>query len=167
MKMTENFSESGLAEKQKRPLLLWMLSLILVAAGFTSLLQAFRAMQSWNLLVAIGYRFGPLYPVFQGLLLAGIFFVGAALLLARIHWAPSYNIAGVIAAAVWFWLDRLVFNLNPQPLVDQIFSLVFFIILLGLVLAGLWSIGPNMNSPKTVHEESQDSSFMGGTNEQE
>ena len=152
--------------KPKRPLLLWLLSLIFIAAGIAYLLQAIRAVQSWNLLIVVGYRFGPLYPIFQGLVLAGIFFTGAVLLFLKVHWATAFNGAAVLFASVWFWLDRLVFNLNPQPLQDQSFTLVFFIPLLGLVLGGLWSIQPYMIFPKEARQEPQPLSSSGGTNEQ-
>lgn len=152
--------------KPKRPFLLWLLCFIFILAGMAYLLQAIRAIQSWNLLIAIGYRFGPLYPVFQGLLLAGIFFAGVILLFLQMHWATAFNGAAVLFASIWFWLDRLVLNLNPQPLRDQSFSLFFFILLLGLVLGGLWSIQPYMIFPKEVHQEQQPLSSPGEINEQ-
>ena len=152
--------------KPRRPFLLWLLCFIFIFAGIAYLLQAIWAIQSWNLLIVVGYRFGPLYPVFQGLVLASVFFIGAVLLFLQVHWATAFNGAAVLFASTWFWLDRLVFNLNPQPLQDQSFTLVVFILLLGLVLGGLWSIQPYMIFPKEARQGPQPLSSSGGINEQ-
>jgi hypothetical protein len=154
--------------KTKRPLLIWLFSLIFLAVSFSYLAQAIRAIQSWNLLLLIQYRFGPIYPVFQGLLLASCFLAGAVLLFLRLSWAPAFNQGIIILAAVWYWLDRLVFSVNPRPFSSEIFALVFCLVLLILSLGGLWSLYPYMVLSQTdAFEEPADSSSSGGTNEQQ
>lgn len=153
--------------KVKRPLLVWLLSIIFVAMGIRYLLQVIQAIQSWNLLVAIHYHFGPLYPVFQGALLAGCFLVGAILLFCLVNWAPAFNAVVVIFAAVWSWVDRLFLSLDPLPFSGQIFSLVSTIILIAFVLGALWSVQPDMVlSKQEPPEEPIGSSSDEGLNEQ-
>ncbi|MHC1740228.1 MAG: hypothetical protein AB9897_03870 [Anaerolineaceae bacterium] len=152
--------------KPKRPLLLWLLSIILIGASFRYLLQALFAIQSWNLLVAIHYRFGPLYPIFQGVFLAVGFLLSAILLLRQVKWAPALSSFFVIFAMLWAWLDKTVLNLDPQPLKEQLFAIIFSALALVVMLGGLWSIHPNMIlSKKERIQETSGSSSKGEENE--
>jgi len=130
--------------KPKRPLLIWLLSLIFLALAFVYLLQAIVTLQSWNVLLAIQYKPGPMYPLFQGLLLSLSFSASAVLLWLHVLWAPAFDTGIVSLASMWFWLDRLVFSTDPRPLSGQVFGMVLFLILLGLVLASLWALKPFM-----------------------
>jgi hypothetical protein len=154
--------------KTERPFLLSLLSLIFVAVSFRYLLQIIDAIKSWNLLIVIQYRFGPLYPIIQGLFLAGGFILGAILLFSRVNWAPTFSAIVVLITTVWYWVDREVLNLNPLPFKDQFFSIVVCVVLLGLTLGTLWVLQPYMIlSNVEALEESSDSSSSGGINEQQ
>ena len=151
----------------KRPLLVWLLSIIFVAMGIRYILQVIQAIQSWNLLVAIHYHFGPLYPVFQGVLLAGCFLVGAILLISLVNWAPAFSAVIVIFAAIWSWVDRFFLSLDPLPFSEQIFSLVSTIVVLAFILGALWSVQPDMIlSKQEPRKETIDSSSNEGLDEQ-
>jgi hypothetical protein len=152
--------------KNKSSLLLWTLAILSFAASAYSFIQGIRAIQSWNLLLILNYRFGPIYPVFQGILLGSIFLVGGILLIKHISWAPTFNSAAVLFASAWYWLDQTLLSLNPRPFSEQIFAIVFTLLMLGLLLAGLWSLQPNMLSSKQeALEELPNPSSSGGKNE--
>jgi hypothetical protein len=154
--------------KSNHPFLLWLLIILVITASFVDFLQAIRAIQSWNLLVAIQYHLSPLYPIFRGVLLGCAFLIAAVLLLIRKSWAPAFAGTTVNLAVLWFWLDRLVLNLTPQPVRQQIFAIGATLLILVLILGGLWTLQPYMILSSTeVLEESSDSSSSGGINEQQ
>jgi hypothetical protein len=133
--------------KQKRPFLIWLLSLIFFTFAFVYLLQVISTIQSWNVLLAIQYKPGPWYPLFQGLLLSLSFAASGIVLWLRVFWAPEFDAFIVLLASLWFWLDKLAFSADPKPLSGQIFGFVSFGVMLGLVLASLWSLKPYMVNP--------------------
>jgi uncharacterized membrane protein (GlpM family) len=152
--------------KPRRPFLLWLLSCIFFAAGFRYLLQVIQSIRSWNLLISIQFRFGPFYPVFQGALLMAAFLLAGILLLSQKYWSPAYAGAVVLLTAIWFWVDRVLLNLNPLPLNQQLFAIISSVLLLALILGGLWTLRPYMILSTTeTREESSDSSSSGETHE--
>jgi hypothetical protein len=152
--------------KKKSTLLLWMLAILFFAASVNYFIQGIRAVQSWNLLIILHYRFGPIYPVFQGIFLGSAFLVGGIFLIRRASWAPAFNGAVVLIASVWSWLDRTLLSLNPRPISQLIFAIVFTLLMLALILAGLWSLQPSMlSSNQETLEELPNSSSFGGKNE--
>lgn len=139
--------------KQKRPFLIWLISLIFLGISVFYILQTVQTLQSWSVLVAVQYQPGPFYSFFQGLFLSLCFLAAAILFWARVYWAPAFDTVVLSLASVWFWLDRLVFAVNPRPIMDQIFGLVVFLLLFALILAGLWVLTPYMNHETPVQEE--------------
>jgi hypothetical protein len=154
--------------KPKRPFLLWLLAILGIVACFIYFLQAVQAIRSWNLLVILQYRFGSLYPIFQGLFLGTAFFAAAVLLIVQKSWAPTFAAATLCLADAWSWVNRLWLNLNPGPLSRQYFAIGATVVLLGLLLGGLWTLQPFMiDASQDASEESSHLSSDGGTNEQQ
>jgi hypothetical protein len=149
--------------KNKSPFLLWLISVLIFTASAYYFIQAVRAIRSWNLLLILQYRFGPIYPVFQGVLLGSAFLAGGIFLLKRLAWAPTFTAVLVLIAAAWSWLDRTILSQNPRPFPQQIFGIASTLLVMGLILGSLWSLQPSMLSSKTeALEESQDSSSSSG-----
>jgi hypothetical protein len=152
--------------KPRRPFLLWLLAILAIAASFACFLQAVQAIQGWNLLIAIQYRFGPLYPIFQGTFLGATFLAAAILLLSQIAWAPTFAAITLCLSVLWSWIDRVILNLNPLPLSQQYFAVGTTVVLLGLFLGGLWTLQSYMIiSDTNIQKESANSSSNGEINE--
>jgi len=139
----------------KRPFLIWILCLVFLGLAALYLLQVIQTLLSWNVLLDIQYKPGPWYPLFQGVFLLLGFICAALLLWLRLDWSASFAAVLTSLAGVWYWLDRLVFSANPQPLTNSLFALVLFLILFTLVIASLWVIKPNLRSksPASTEEE--------------
>lgn len=135
--------------KNKRPFLLWLISLIYLAAAITELLQAIRTVTSWNILMVIQFHPNPLIPLFSSIFFFLIFLVCSAILWARLDWAPAFAGVGIILFSIWYWLYRLVLSIDPQPLSNQVFNMIMFVFILGLILASLWMLRPFMKKPNT------------------
>lgn len=151
---------------KKRGFALWLFIGLTLAASLYYFAEAGQAIHSWTLLTIIQYRFGPLYPVFQGTLL-GLGFLATAIWLFRRNpvslWLGSLF---AVLSVLWHWLDRLIFSLNPLPVLQQWFPIAFSLLLLGLVLGGLWSLAPDMVSSALANEENiSHPSSQGGDHE--
>ncbi len=139
--------------KHRRPFLLWLLCLVFLGVAFIYLLQIVQTIQSWNVLLAVQYRPGPWYPLFQGVLFLLAFLCSAGLLWLRINWAPTFAALTTAFTFVWYWLDRLVLTHVPQPIAKFLFALVLFLILFILMIASLWAIQPFMRSESPEDKE--------------
>lgn len=143
--------------KQKRPFLIWIISLVFVGFSIFYAIEAVQTLQSWNVLITVQYQPGPLYPFFQGLFLSLCFLAAAVLIWMRVYWAPAFDTLVLCVASLWFWLDRLVLSANPRPISGQIFALVVFLLLFALMLASLWVLKPYMLTETPVQEEENES----------
>ncbi|MEA5077976.1 MAG: hypothetical protein VB013_05350 [Anaerolineaceae bacterium] len=141
----------------KRPFLIWVLCLVFFGLAALYLLQVIQTLLSWNVLLDVQYKPGPWYPLFQGVFLLLGFASAGLLLWLRLDWSASFAAVLTSLAGVWYWLDRLVFSTNPQPLRNSLFALVLFLILFTLVIASLWVIKPNLRSesPASAEEENE------------
>ena len=133
--------------KSKRPFLLWLACFVYLFATLMELLQAVSAVSSWNILVAVQYQPGPLYPLFFGAFFFLSFLASALLLWFRFPWAVEFAGAAAVLFTVWFWLDKFVVAANPQPFSDQVFYLIVYFFILALMLASLWVLKPHMRAP--------------------
>jgi hypothetical protein len=89
--------------------------LIVLVFGFlyyalTGWWRLYLSIVDWSLLVSLGVFPGPLYLALYGSM-AGIFGATAVVSLwLRRPWAPGTARIGALAAAAWYWLDRLLFT---------------------------------------------------------
>ncbi len=143
--------------KARRPFLLWMMCFIYLLAAGAELLQVIGVVAQWNILLAVDYQPGPLYPLFFTAFFFLLLFVSALLLWLRAYWASEFAGAAVLIFAVWFWIDKFFVAVNPQPFSDQVFNLIVCIIVLALVLVCLHALKPFMKQPRVT---------IGGTDEQ-
>lgn len=149
--------------RTKSPLLLKLLAALFFLAAFYYFFQAGEAIRRWNMLVILNYFPGPVYPIFQGVLLGGAFLVGAVFLIWRLPWAGTYNMIVVLLTLAWTWLDRTALSLDPLPFSHQLFAIICSIIISGLLEGGLWALQPFLNSTQDMEENSSEF-FSSGEN---
>jgi hypothetical protein len=130
--------------KSNRPFLLWLICFLFLTAGFTELLKVLSTLTSWNILVAVQYQPSPIYPLFCGAFFFLAFLACAVLLWLRLDWAIAFATITALLFTAWYWVDRLLVSLNPQPFSSQVFTLIVFVFVLGLLLASLWVLHPSM-----------------------
>jgi len=105
-----------------RSFLLIVLVLGLLFFSLTGWLRLYLSIQDWQLLVSLGLFPGPLYLALYGAVI-GLFGAGAALSLwLRWSWAPRVVWIGALAAAAWYWLDRLLFTQTASSWTNWPFS---------------------------------------------
>jgi hypothetical protein len=105
-----------------RPFLLILLALGFLLFSLTGWMRLYLAIQDWQLLVSLGLFPGPLYLAIYGLI-TGLFGVAAAVgLWLRWPWAPAVVWVGALAAAAWYWLDRLFFTQSASSWTNWPFS---------------------------------------------
>jgi hypothetical protein len=105
-----------------RPLLLVVLVLGLVLFSLSGWMRLYLSIQDWQLLASLGMFPGPLYLVVYGAV-AGLFgAVAGVSLWLRQPWAPRAVRIGVLAAAAWYWLDRLLFTQSAASWTNWPFS---------------------------------------------
>lgn len=139
--------------KPKRPLLIWVLCLVFLGLAVLYLLQVIQTFLSWNVLLDVQYKPGPWYPLFQGVFLLLGFLCASTLLWLRVEWSATFSAILTSLAALWYWLDRIVFTSNRQPLINYLLILVLFLILFTLVIASLWAIQPSLRSKSPASAE--------------
>lgn len=147
---------------KKRPFLLWLICFLFLFGAFAELLKAIEVIRSWNLLIAVQYQPGPVYPLFFGVLFFLLFLTAGVLLWLRSNWAPGFGASAALLFTLWFWLDKFVLAVNPQPISSEVFNLIVFIIVLGLALTSLWALAPSMNEELSGNEKDL---AEGGSNE--
>jgi len=105
-----------------RPFLLIVLVLGLLFFSLTGWLRLYLSIQDWQLLVSLGLFPGPLYHAVYGTIV-GLFGAAAALSLwLRRPWAPRAVQIGALAAAAWYWLDRILFTQSASSWTNWPFS---------------------------------------------
>ncbi len=72
-------------------------------------LRLYLSILDWQLLASFGAFPGPLYLAVSGLIPGLYGVVAAAGLWLGQPWAPPAARIGTLAAAIWYWLDRLFF----------------------------------------------------------
>ena len=105
-----------------RSFLLIVLVLGLLFFSLTGWLRLYLSIQDWQLLVSLDIFPGPLYLAVYGAVV-GLFGASAALSLwLRRPWAPRAVQIGALAAAAWYWLDRLLFTQTASSWTNWPFS---------------------------------------------
>jgi len=117
--------------------------LIVLVFGFllfslTGWWRLYLSILDWQLLISLGLFPGPLYLAIYGMI-TGLFGAVAALSLwlGRL-WAPRVARIGGLAAAAWYWLDRLLFTQSASSWTNWPFSAgmtVTYLLFVFLVLA--------------------------------
>jgi hypothetical protein len=116
--------------------------LVVLVCGYliyslTGWLRLSLSIEDWNLLISYGLFPGPLYLAIVGLI-TGLFGAGAVVSLwFRWTWAPAVTFLGTLAAAAWYWLDRLFFTRSEASWANWPFSVVITIGLLLFVFLAL------------------------------
>jgi hypothetical protein len=146
--------------RSRRPFLLWLVCLLFLVGALTQLLKAIEAITSWNVLFAVQYQPGPIYPLFFGVFFSLLFLASSVLLWLRLRWAPGFGASTALLFSTWYWLDKFVIAVNPQPITGEVFNLIVYFVILGLILASMWALGPSMR-------EDEDETAEGGSNERE
>ncbi len=141
--------------KSKRSFLLWLVCFVFLFAAMMELLKAINAVSSWNILAAVQYQPGPLYPFFFGTFFFLSFLASTLLLWFRLPWAAEFAGVAALLFTAWFWLDKFVVAVNPQPFSDQVFNLIVYIFILALMLASLWVLKPHMRPLKDEDRRNQ------------
>jgi hypothetical protein len=105
-----------------RPFLLIVLVLGLLFFSLTGWLRLYLTIQDWQLLSSLGIFPGPLYHAVYGAIV-GLYGAAAALgLWLRRPWAPRAVQIGGLAAAAWYWLDRILFTQSASSWTNWPFS---------------------------------------------
>jgi hypothetical protein len=123
-----------------RPFLLVVLVLGLLFFSLTGWMRLSLSIQDWQLLASLGLFPSPLYLAVYGAI-AGLFGAVAVLSLwLRRPWAPRVVRIGALAAAAWYWLDRILFTQSASSWTNWPFSagmtvvcllFVFFVLVKG------------------------------------
>ena len=133
-----------------RPFLLIVLVFGFLFFSLTGWLRVYLSILDWRLLTRFGLHPGPLYLVVYGTI-TGLFgaIAGVSLWLRR-PWAPAVALIGVLAAAAWYWLDRLFFTQSVSGWVNWPFSA-------GMTLASLLFVFVALPaSGRKIYHSSQD-----------
>jgi len=101
--------------------------LIVLVLGFlffslTGWLRLYLSILDWQLLISFGLFPGPLYLAIYGAIVGLLGVVAAVSLWLRQPWAPKAVRIGVLAAAAWYWLDRLLFTQSTSSWTNWPFS---------------------------------------------
>jgi len=119
----------------------WALKLLVFGffiLGWTGCLRLYLTLVDWQLLIVIGVQPGPLYLAVYGFVIGAAGLVVAAGLFFRQRWAPAAARVTAIAAAAWFWLDRILFTRSSGGWTNWPFSVgmtVLCLLFVFLVLA--------------------------------
>jgi len=126
------------------PFLLHILSASFMVVCLVNLAGIAQIIQSWNWLQAAGITPQPVYVIFKDSCLALAGLAAAALLWARLPFAPRFSqlLAGGMLA--WFWVDRLLLTRNPLPFKSHLFPLVISLLLSFFVWISAWLLEPFM-----------------------
>ncbi len=128
--MGEELKEAG---QPGRSFLLMVLAISCLLFSLTGWWRLYLSIYDWQLLTSLGLFPGPLYLAIYGLI-TGLFGVITALSLwLGQPWAPGLARIGGLAAAAWYWLDRLLFTQSAANWTNWPFSA-------GVTLAGLWFV---------------------------
>ena len=104
------------------PFLLVVLVLGLLFFSLTGWLRLYLSIQDWQLLASLGLFPGPVYLAVYGAVFGLFGAAGAISLWLRRPWAPRVMRIGTLAAAAWYWLDRLLFTQSASSWTNWPFS---------------------------------------------
>lgn len=136
--------------KNKPPFLLHLLSILYLLASLVCLFGIIQTISSWNWLLAVKYQPHPVYNVFENAFLMLAFLTSAVVLWMRKPLAPALCQSVLLAAAVWYWIDRLLINQSRLPFNEQLFPVLATLLILGLLLGSLFLLKPYMNAPASL-----------------
>jgi len=120
----ENFLYVEVKKNRQPGRSFWLIVLVLGFLFFslTGWLRLYLSIQDWQLLTGIGLFPGPLYLAIYGIITGLFGAVVAASLWLRLPWAPTVARTGTLAAAAWYWLDRLLFTQSASSWTNWPFS---------------------------------------------
>ncbi|HEX7395886.1 MAG TPA: hypothetical protein VF313_13240 [Anaerolineaceae bacterium] len=127
-----NHLEVTPSRRPRRSFELWVLVCLLLASGLAGFLRLQAALYSWDVLIQIGLKPGPLYPTLSGAAWGLLSFVAAVGLIFRQRWAPNFTRIGAAGMALAYWIDRLVLTRSSDAQINTPFAagatalLVFF-----------------------------------------
>jgi hypothetical protein len=101
--------------------------------GWTGCLRLYRALVDWQTLILYEALPGPLYLAIYGFVIGAAGLVVAAGLFFRQWWAPAAARVTAIAAAAWYWLDRILFTRSAGGWTNWPFSAVMTVLWLVFV----------------------------------
>jgi hypothetical protein len=127
--------------------LLIVLVLGLLIFSLTGWLRLYLSIQDWQLLVSLGLFPGPLYLAVYGAIIGLFGAAGAVSLWLARPWAPRAVRIGALAAAAWYWLDRLLFTQSASSWTNWPFSAGMTVICLLFVFLVLAVSGERKNLP--------------------
>jgi hypothetical protein len=125
------------SKKTRQPghsFLLIVLVLSFLTFSLTGWLRLYLSIFDWQLLISLGIFPGPLYLAIYGMLTGLIGAVAAVSLWLGLPWAPRIAWIGGLAAAAWYWLDRLLFTQSSSSWTNWPFSAGITVICLLFVL---------------------------------
>jgi hypothetical protein len=109
----------------RRSAVLIILAGITLAISLVGWLRLLVAIGGWNYLGEIAPAVLPVYLAISGMIWALIGMVSAVGIWFRKRWALILLGCAVVSFTVWYWLDRLLLNANPDANANMLFSLVF------------------------------------------
>ena len=119
---------------------LWLvLVLSFLLFSLTGWLRLYLSIFDWQLLISLGLFPSPLYLAIYGMVIGLFGVVAAVSLWLGQPWAPRFAWTGVLTAAAWYWLDRLLFTQSASSWTNWPFSAgmtVACLLFVFLVLAG-------------------------------
>jgi len=133
--------DTALTAPAGRPFYIWVLAAILLLFALMNALRLRSALAAWDSLAAFGTQPGPLYIAVTGGIFTLAFLLAAGVLLARWRSARWPVTLVVLAYALWYWVDRILFNSDGR-LENTPFLACLTVFLLLFALSSVWAL-PN------------------------
>lgn len=125
---------------KKRPFRLWVLWLGLLICGLAGWVRAIYAAANWNWLNFSGMTPGPWYLVITGVLWGLVGSIAVVWFLLRKPWSNLVSVSAVLAFALLYWADRILFHAGQSGSDNTLFAVLFtlLIVLYALAAARPW-----------------------------
>jgi hypothetical protein len=108
--------------RPRRSFELWVLALVLLASALAGFLRLQAALYSWDVLIQIGMKPGPLYPALSGAAWGLVSLAAAVGLIFRLGWAPIFTRFGAAGMALAYWVDRLFLTRSLDAQINAPFA---------------------------------------------